>query len=70
MNTELNRMEKNETKYVINKSMIVDGQKKDVYLLDGSSEVLEFDDKDKADNMAETFNINSDSGWEYTVKTI
>ena len=41
-----------------------------VVLLDTHSDVMEFEDKNDADKMAEILNINSDSGHNYRVKKI
>lgn len=41
-----------------------------VVLLDTHSDVMEFEDKNDADEMAEILNINSDSGHNYRVKKI
>lgn len=41
-----------------------------IILLDGLSEVMEFDNYESANKMAQLFEVNSDSGWKYTVKKI
>jgi hypothetical protein len=41
-----------------------------IILLDGLSEVMEFSDYEEANKMAQLFEINSDSGWKYTVRKI
>jgi len=38
--------------------------------LNGLSEVMEFDDYDSANKMAQLFEVNSDSGWKYTIRKI
>lgn len=45
-------------------------QKVPVILLDGSSEVMEFETYEEAEEMCTRFQVNSDSSWEYTVKKI
>jgi Mg-chelatase subunit ChlD len=54
--------------YLIKKKMTnEDGKVVHVLLTDGSSEILEYKEKekDKAEKMVEVLNANSDSGWEY-----
>lgn len=41
-----------------------------IILLDGLSEVMEFSDYEEANRTAQLFEINSDSGWKYTVRKI
>jgi len=41
-----------------------------IILLDGLSEVMEFSDYEEANKMAQLFEINSDSGWKYTVRKV
>jgi hypothetical protein len=41
-----------------------------VILLDGHSEVLEFDSESAANEMKNIFSKNSDSGYEYIIKKI
>ena len=41
-----------------------------VILLDSQGEVWEFDTKDKAQEMVNIFNTNSDSGHKYEVKNV
>ena len=57
-------------KYQIVKEMIVDGKSTFVLITDGLSQIYETSNKKKADNVAEMFNINSDSGWTYSVRQI
>ena len=47
-----------------------DGVVVPVILLDALGEVWEFDSKESAQEMANIFNTNSDSGHEYEVKKI
>lgn len=41
-----------------------------VILVDNTSEVMEFDTFEAAEDMCTKFQINSDSGWDYMVKKI
>jgi hypothetical protein len=41
-----------------------------VIILDSQGEVLEFDNKDKAQEMVNIFNTNTDSGHKYEVKKV
>ena len=41
-----------------------------VIMLDSQGEVWEFDDKDKAQEMVNIFNANTDSGHKYEVKKV
>ncbi len=41
-----------------------------VIMLDTQGEVWEFDDKDKAQEMVDIFNTNSDSGHTYEIKKV
>ena len=41
-----------------------------IIMLHGHSEVMEFDDYEAANKMAQLFKVNSDSGWEYTIRKI
>ena len=41
-----------------------------VILLDGENEILEFDNKEDAEEMRLRFEINSDSGHKYKIKKI
>lgn len=41
-----------------------------VIVLDSHDEILEFNDLDEAEIMRDTFQKNSDSGYEYVVKKI
>ena len=41
-----------------------------VIMLDSHGEVLEFDNKDKAQDMVNIFNTNTDSGHKYEVKKV
>ncbi len=41
-----------------------------IIMLNGLSEVMEFDDYESANKMAQLFEVNSDSGWKYTIRKI
>ena len=41
-----------------------------IIMLNGLSEVMEFDDYDSANKMAQLFEVNSDSGWKYIIRKI
>ena len=53
-------------KYVKNKK----GVTLPVIILDSHGEVLEFSNEDDANKMREIFQLNSDSGYKYTIKKI
>ena len=61
---------KEERYYIIKELILPNGNLQNVILLDGGSEVLEFDNYDKAYYMARIFERNSDSGYKYIVKKI
>ena len=63
-------MEREKLYCIIKVITLPNGKNANVIILDGSAEVLEFTDKDKAQEMAEIMERNSDSGWEYIVKEI
>jgi len=54
-------------RYCIKKVMEFNGKPQHVLLIDGGDEVLEFKDKDKADELVKVLNSNTDSGWTYEV---
>jgi len=57
-----------ENVYVIRKIMTdKKGKVINVLLTNGHSEIMEFNEKNKAEEMAALLNENSDSGWTYTV---
>ena len=60
--------------YVIIKHVKVNSKdvrkKLPVIILDSQGEVLEFDNKDKAQEMVNIFNTNTDSGHKYEVKGV
>jgi hypothetical protein len=60
--------------YVIIKHVKVNSKdvrkKLPVIILDSQGEVLEFDNKDKAQEMVNIFNTNTDSGHKYEVKKV
>ena len=41
-----------------------------VILLDGNSEVMEFENENEAEEMRRRFQVNSDSGYVYNIKKI
>jgi hypothetical protein len=41
-----------------------------IVMLNGLSEVMEFDNYEEANKMAQLFEVNSDSGWKYTIRRI
>ena len=55
---------------IIKEVKSINGTVLPVVLLDSHSDVMEFEDKEKADKMAEVLNINSDAGHNYRVKKI
>ena len=56
--------------YNILKKMTNDkGKQLNVLMLDGLSSILEIDDKSKAIRFAKMLNENSDSNWEYEVRS-
>jgi hypothetical protein len=64
-------MSKFEDAYIIVKVLTKKGGKpQHVFLVDSHNEVLEFDTEDKAKNIAELFETNSENGWTYYVKKI
>ena len=44
--------------------------KQTVILVDSISEIIEFDNKDEAQNLADIFQSNTDSGYKYYIKQI
>jgi hypothetical protein len=50
--------------------LVKNGKPQHVILVDGECEIREWDDKEEAENVAELFNSNTDSGYEYFVKEI
>lgn len=57
-------------RYVVIKEMDHNGQKLHVIILDGMSEVLEFETEAEALKFAQLLEVNSDSGWSYKVRGI
>ena len=41
-----------------------------VVLVDNTSEVMEFETYEEAEDMCTKFQVNSDSGWDYMVKKV
>jgi len=57
--------------YCIIKELILpNNRKQNVILVDSLSEIIEFDNKDEAQNLADIFQSNSDSGYKYYIKKI
>jgi hypothetical protein len=57
--------------YCIIKELILpNNMKQTVILVDSISEIIEFDNKDEAQNLADIFESNSDSGYKYYIKKI
>jgi len=57
--------------YCIIKELILpNNRKQNVILVDSLSEIIEFDNKDEAQNLADIFESNSDSGYKYYIKKI
>ena len=57
--------------YCIIKELILpNNMKQTVILVDSISEIIEFDNKDDAQNLADIFESNSDSGYKYYIKKI
>jgi len=56
--------------WVIIKKMEVNNKELNIILLDNAEEVMEFDSYDKAKEMADIFERNSDSGWSYTPRKV
>ena len=57
--------------YCIIKELILpNNMKQTVILVDSISEIIEFDNKDEAQNLADIFQSNTDSGYKYYIKQI
>jgi hypothetical protein len=63
-------MDKEERFCIIKELMMPNGKQQNVIILDGGSEVLEFESYEKAEYMASVFEFNSDSGYKYRVRKI
>tara|TARA_B100000963_G_scaffold266055_1_gene234228 strand:- start:341 stop:535 length:195 start_codon:yes stop_codon:yes gene_type:complete len=63
-------MEREEKYCIIKELLMPNGKKQNVIILDGGSEVLEFNSYEKAEYMASVFEFNSDSGYKYRVRKI
>jgi hypothetical protein len=55
---------------IIKELVLKNGKTQSVILLDGGSEILEYTDKSEAENIANIFETNSDSGYKYYVRKI
>jgi hypothetical protein len=58
--------------YLIIKKMTdpITGKINFIVLNDGLSQIMEIQEKEKAENLVEVFNQNSDSGWVYEIKEV
>lgn len=57
--------------WVIVKEMkLKNGRKQSIILLDNAEEIWEFKSFDKANEMAQIFEKNSDSGWKYKARKV
>jgi hypothetical protein len=63
-------MAKNKVYVIIKHLPIEGGRTQNVVLVGSTSEVLEFNNKDEAENLASIFQSNSERGFKYTVKEI
>ena len=61
---------KNKEYCIIKKIKLDNGREVNVILVDTHSEILEFSDKEKCEDMVKLLNVNSDSGWVYELKEI
>jgi len=55
---------------IIKKMKVNNGKTQHVILVDSSSEIREWANREEADKVAELFNANTDSGYEYVVRDI
>ena len=55
---------------IIKKMKINSGKTQHVILVDGHSEIQEWETKEEADKVAEIFNSNTDGGYDYVVREI
>jgi hypothetical protein len=62
--------ERKKSYCIIKKMTLRSGVPQHVILVDGESEIREWDNKEDADGVAELFNANTDSGYEYVVREI
>ena len=56
--------------YIIVKNITTETSTLPVLILDGHSEILEFDNLEKAEETRQMLQENSDSGYVYTIRTI
>ncbi len=61
---------KQKESFCIIKEMVVKNRKHNVILLNDEKTVMEFDDFNKAERIANLFEVNSDKGWRYVVRSI
>jgi hypothetical protein len=62
--------ERKKSYCIIKKMLLKNGKPQHVILVDGECEIREWDDKEEAEKVAELFNSNTDSGYEYFVREI
>lgn len=58
------------THIIIKELILQNGQKQNIVLLNNAEEIWEFKDFEEAERIAKAFEMNSDSGWKYKVRTI
>jgi hypothetical protein len=63
-------MSKKETYCIVKELVLDNGRLQNVILVDGGSEVIEFDNKEEADRLAKIFEANSEKGFKYRAKQI
>ena len=56
--------------WVIIKKMVVGHREQSIIILDNADEVLEFKSYEKARQMSDLFEKNSDSGWTYSPRKV
>jgi len=61
---------KNKESYFIIKEMIIKHRIHNVILLNDETTIMEFETYHEAEKVAKIFELNSDKGWKYTVKSI
>jgi len=63
-------MSENNVYCIIKELILRDKIKQSVIMVNSISEILEYDNKEEAEEMAKIFTANSDSGWNYYVREI
>ena len=56
--------------YCIIKKMVIKNRLHNVILLNDETTIMEFETYHEAEKVANIFELNSDKGWKYTVKSI